>query len=95
MYKPYFLAGGGHDDAHMAHDPHRAVSPCKQDQVAGFGLLQVDRALHRRKVGGLPGNDDAEMIKYIRDKPRAVKTFGRVGRGVFIRYAGERAGESY
>jgi len=56
----------------------------KKDQVTGFGLRDVDLPVHISKIDRRPGHPDAEMVKNIGNKARAVKTKVRVGRACLI-----------
>jgi len=67
----------------------------KKDQVTGFGLRDVDLPVHISKIDRRPGHPDAEMVKNIGNKARAVKTKVRVGRACLIGGPLEGTGKSY
>jgi len=87
-----FAWRGGYN-AHVADHAVGAVGTGKEDEVAQFSLPQRDGALNRCEIYRCAGRHDAKVIKHVGHKTRAIKTFLRINRAIFIGRTGQGAGE--
>lgn len=85
--KPQRLPRLFKDDAHVAHHAYGAIGTGEEHQVAGLGIFQVNLAVHIGKGFRSAGHRYAEMVENISNEARAIETFGRVYRSVFVRHA--------
>lgn len=84
MYKPDGVRRLD-DDADVTYLSHFFIGACKKNEIAGLGAFEVHCFSNIRESDGAARNLDIKMMEYILDKPGTIKSFLRVGAGVFIR----------
>ncbi len=72
------------DDAHMAYLSHFFIGARKKNKIAGLGAFEVYCFSNICEGDGAARNLDIKMMEHILDKPGTIKSFLRVGAGVFI-----------